>query len=150
MATLLVRGTYLQGGDHLTEINHASFVDDAGREMRRAGQALGREGLRNARGSQQQALQKLQDLRKALEQMGEGDSGSGGLPLPLSGGAQSGGSEEGGGDGRGGREDKVKIPGAEEFRVPDAFRKDILDAMREGAPDEWEGEVRRYYEELVK
>jgi hypothetical protein len=44
----------------------------------------------------------------------------------------------------------VKIPDGSEFRVPDAFRKDILDAMKEGAPQDWMGEVKRYYEELVK
>lgn len=129
---------------------HGQAVDEAGRQMRRAEQSLKREGLRPARGAQQQALQRLQDLRDALEQQGQGQGGSGGLPLPLPGGAEQGGREREGGDGRGSRKDKVKIPGAEEFKVPDAFRKDILDAMREGAPDEWEGEVKRYYEELVK
>jgi hypothetical protein len=131
---------------------HGQSVDDAGREMRRAQRSLQGEGMRPARGAQQRALQRLRDLREALQQQQgqQGGSPGSGLPMPLPGGGGGGGEGQPGGDGRGGAKDKVKIPGAEEFRVPDAFRKDILDAMREGAPDEWEGEVRRYYEELVK
>jgi hypothetical protein len=34
--------------------------------------------------------------------------------------------------------------------VPDAQRKDIIDAMREGAPADWMQEVRRYYEKLIQ
>ena len=51
---------------------------------------------------------------------------------------------------RGRSKDDVKIPDGSDFKVKDAFRKDILDAMREGAPDDWAGEVKRYYEELIK
>ena len=70
------------------------------------------------------------------------------MPLPGGSSMSDGNGQQG--DGRRGSDDEVEIPGAEEFKVPDAFRKDILDAMREGAPDEWEGEVRRYYEGLVR
>lgn len=127
--------------------SHKEQLQRAGQKMRQAGRELGRDGLRDARASQQQALQGLQDLREALSEMGQG-SGSGGLPLPLPGGGSPG--SERSGNGRRRSQEKVKIPGADEFRVPDAFRKDILDAMREGAPEEWQGEVKRYYEELVK
>ena len=46
--------------------------------------------------------------------------------------------------------EKVKIPGAEAHRVPEEFRKDLLDAMKQGAPERYRSEVQRYYEELVK
>ncbi|MFZ9887592.1 MAG: DUF4175 family protein [Myxococcota bacterium] len=129
---------------------HQQRVRGATQEMRRASQMLGGERPREARAAQQQALEGLRQLREALEQQQGQGGGRGGLPLPLPGGAS--GNEPSGqeGDGRRGAKDEVKIPGAEEFRVPDAFRKDILDAMREGAPEEWQGEVKRYYEELVK
>ena len=66
------------------------------------------------------------------------------MPLPGGGGMP-------GREGQRGRsQDDVKIPDGSEFKVKDAYRKDILDAMREGAPDNWEGEVKRYYEELIK
>ena len=54
------------------------------------------------------------------------------------------------GDGREASREKVKIPGAEAYKVPEEFRKDLLDAMRQGAPERYKGEVQRYYEELVK
>ena len=39
---------------------------------------------------------------------------------------------------------------AEAYKVPEEFRKDLLDAMKQGAPERYRGEVQRYYEELVK
>jgi hypothetical protein len=130
---------------------HNQKVDDAGRKMRQASRYLRNEDLRDARGAQQKALQGLGDLREALEQMSQqGGQGGGGLPMPLPGGS---GMEPSGGESSSGRsssQQKVEIPGADEFEVPPEFRKDILDAMREGAPEDWQGEVRRYYEELVK
>jgi hypothetical protein len=44
----------------------------------------------------------------------------------------------------------VEIPGAEAHRVPEEFRKDLMEAMKQGAPERYRGEVQRYYEELVK
>ncbi len=107
----------------------------------------GKGGLRQGRAAQSTALQQLQGLKSSLEQMGKG-SGSGGIPMPLPGGGAAG-AERAERDGRSGRDD-VKIPDGSDFKVKDAFRKDILDAMRESAPGEWAGEVKRYYEELIK
>jgi hypothetical protein len=47
-------------------------------------------------------------------------------------------------------QEKVEIPGAEAYKVPDEFRKDLLEAMKQGTPEPYQGEVQRYYEELVK
>ncbi len=61
--------------------------------------------------------------------------------------------EQQGGDSGEGAEpshERVEIPGAEAYKVPEEFRKDLLDAMRQGAPERYKGEVQRYYEELVK
>ena len=69
-----------------------------------------------------------------------------GFPFPF---ADSGGGQESG-DGRESSREKVKIPGAEAYSVPEEFRKDLLDAMKQGAPERYKGEVQRYYEELVK
>jgi hypothetical protein len=44
----------------------------------------------------------------------------------------------------------VEIPGAEAYKVPEEFRKDLLEAMRQGTPEKYRAEVQRYYEELVK
>jgi hypothetical protein len=134
---------------------HSGQMQGAKEAMQRAQERLGgqararpeRGGLRQGRQAQSQALQQLQGLRESLEQMGKGQ-GQGGMPMPLPNGG-SPGSERSEREGRGGRDD-VKIPDGSEFKVKDAFRKDILDAMRETAPGEWAGEVKRYYEELIK
>ena len=52
--------------------------------------------------------------------------------------------------GAGARRERIKIPGAESFRPPREFRQDILEAMKEKAPRGFLGQVKRYYEELVR
>ena len=54
------------------------------------------------------------------------------------------------GDGMDPSREKVKIPGAEAHKVPEAFRKDLLEAMKQGTPERYKPDVQRYYEELVK
>jgi hypothetical protein len=44
----------------------------------------------------------------------------------------------------------VKIPGAEAHKVPEEFRRDLLEAMKQGTPERYRGDVQRYYEELVR
>jgi hypothetical protein len=61
----------------------------------------------------------------------------------------------GGEEGREGEEgelshERVEIPGAEAYKVPAEFRRDILEAMKQGAPEPYKPELQRYYEELVK
>ncbi len=137
---------------------HKKQVEDAKQAMDRAarqlkGQSKGRgerDGVRGARQSQSQALQQLRALQKAMQQMGKGgNGGSGGIPLPLPGGGSPGSERDDEGS-RGSAKEEVKIPDGSDFKVKDAFRKDILDAMREGAPQDWAGEVKKYYEELIK
>jgi hypothetical protein len=49
------------------------------------------------------------------------------------------------------RDEPIRIPGAEEYRAPEKFREDILDAMkREQAPEGFGDMVKRYYEELIR
>jgi hypothetical protein len=135
---------------------HQQQLDAAQQAMGQASQQLKgqgqprpeRGGLRRARQSQSQALQQLQGLKDAMEQMGK-ESGGGGMPMPLPQGGSPGSERSEGQRGKSNRDD-VKIPDGSDFKVKDAFRKDILDAMREGAPGEWAGEVKRYYEELIK
>ena len=58
------------------------------------------------------------------------------------------GGQRQGGAGR--NREKVEIPDAEQFQAPREYRKDLLDAMKQGAPDRYKEQVKRYYEELVK
>jgi hypothetical protein len=48
------------------------------------------------------------------------------------------------------KRDPVRIPGADESAAPRAWRQELLDAMKEKAPERFRDDVRRYYEELVK
>ena len=52
----------------------------------------------------------------------------------------------------GGRQsrDPVRIPGADESTAARAWRQELLDAMKEKAPERFRDDVRRYYEELVR
>ncbi|HEU5060527.1 MAG TPA: DUF4175 family protein [Kofleriaceae bacterium] len=52
---------------------------------------------------------------------------------------------------RGLRDEPVRIPGADEYRAPEKFREDILDAMKKDeAPPSYREMVKRYYEELIR
>ncbi|ABC84034.1 DUF4175 family protein [Anaeromyxobacter dehalogenans] len=116
--------------------------------MGEAAAELGARNPQRGHGQQELAMDALSRLQKGLEEAAKKGGGSGGgqgFPFPF---AESGGEQEG--DGREASREKVKIPGAEAHRVPEEFRKDLLDAMKQGAPERYRGEVQRYYEELVK
>ncbi|MEO6952582.1 MAG: DUF4175 family protein [Polyangia bacterium] len=53
-------------------------------------------------------------------------------------------------DGSNQRDEPVRIPGADDSAAPKAFREELLDAMKRGAPKRFEEQVQRYYEELVR
>jgi hypothetical protein len=101
-------------------------------------------------GEQQAALEGLERFRKGLEQAARGGQGGagGGFPYPFGESGGAGGEREG--DMGDPSAQKVVIPGAEAHRLPEAFRRDLLEAMKQGAPERYRGEVQRYYEELVK
>jgi hypothetical protein len=122
---------------------HSDLLRRAADEMGMAGQQLEARELAGAAGDQREALSKLGELRRALEQAGQGRGQ--GMPLPLAGGG-------GGGEGLWGdaSRERVDIPKPQDSRAPAAFRRDILDAMKEPAPSGFRDAVRRYYEEIVK
>ncbi len=114
--------------------------------MGQAAAELGNKNPQRGRGEQELALDALERFRKGLEEAAKQGGGGGmGFPFPF---AESGGAE--GGDGMDPSREKVEIPGAEAHKVPEEFRKDLLEAMKQGAPERYRGEVQRYYEELVK
>jgi hypothetical protein len=115
--------------------------------MQRAQGELALRNPQRGHGEQRQALDDLARFRRGLDEMAKNSQrgGGGGFPFPF--GEEQGGRE---GDGADPSAEKVEIPGAEAYKVPDEFRKDLLEAMKQGAPDAYKGEVQRYYEELVK
>ncbi|HET6438727.1 MAG TPA: hypothetical protein VFG59_11730 [Anaeromyxobacter sp.] len=117
--------------------------------MGEAASELGNRNPQRGHGEQELALDALSRFKKGLEDASKGmrqQGGEGaGFPFPF---AQSEGSSTG--DGYDPSHEKVKIPGAEAHKVPEAFRRDLLEAMKQGTPERYRPDVQRYYEELVK
>lgn len=124
-----------------------NLLKEAAQQMGEAQGALGEKNPRGASSRQGDALQKLQAFKEAMSESQQGGSSGGGIPMPFGGGGSEG--DEGQGNGRGFRAQKVEIP-TEPGQAPAEFRKDILDAMKDQAPDRYREQVRDYYEELVK
>jgi hypothetical protein len=125
------------------------FGQEAGEQMEEIGQRMGEAAQRmggqdpgRGYGQQQAALEGLKRFQKQMKESQQGQ-GQGGLPLPMG----MGGRREGNGmDPR----EKVELPDEDAFQAPKEFRKDLLDAMKQGAPERYREQVKRYYEELVK
>lgn len=114
--------------------------------MQRAQGELAQRNAQRGHGEQRLALDDLARFKRGLDEMAKNSQRSGGgFLLPF--GEDQGGRE---GEGMDPSQEKVEIPGADAYRVPDEFRKDLLEAMKQGAPDAYKSEVQRYYEELVK
>ncbi len=117
-------------------------MEQIGQRMGEAAQKMGGQDPSRGYGQQQQALEGLKHFQQQMKQSQQGQ-GQGGLPLPMG----MGGRREGNGmDPR----DKVELPDEDAFQAPKEFRKDLLDAMKQGAPERYREQVKRYYEELVK
>jgi hypothetical protein len=48
------------------------------------------------------------------------------------------------------RDEPIRIPGSDDYRAPEEFREQILEAMKKSAPSGFAEQVKRYYEELIK
>jgi hypothetical protein len=123
------------------------MLGEARGHMNQAAGELGQRNAQRGHGQQEAALDALDRFRQGLEQVArQGGGPGGGFPFPF-GEAGSQGHE---GDGGEPAAEKVEIPGAEAHRVPEEFRRDLMEAMRQAAPERYRGEVQRYYEELVR
>jgi len=123
------------------------FGEEAGQQMEQIGQRMGEAAQRmegkdpgRGYGQQQAALDGLKRFQQQMQQSQQGRKG--GLPLPMGAGRRQG-------EGQNPR-DKVELPDEDAFQAPKEFRKDLLDAMKQGAPERYREQVKRYYEELVK
>ena len=114
-------------------------MEQAAQKMAGATQGLEGKDARKALGEQQGALEGLRGLQRQMDQQRQGGK-KGGLPMPLS----------MGGRGRGLKHEKVEIPDEDPNAAPQQLRKDVMDAMKQGAPDRYREQNKRYYEELVK
>jgi len=106
----------------------------AGEQMGQAAEELDAKRPGQARPSQQQAISELQGLMEGLKQAAN--------PQRADRGQRDGQ--------KGSRQEKVEIPGADDHQAPAEFRKDLLEAMKDKAPETYEQQVKRYYESLVE
>jgi DNA repair exonuclease SbcCD ATPase subunit len=114
-------------------------MQQAGEKMQNAQERLSGKDPGRGFGEQQGALQALQGLQQQMERAGQ-RGGKGGIPLPLRGSRS----------GRGTRPEKVELPDEDPNQAPREFRKEVMDAMKQGAPDRYKDQNKKYYEELVK
>jgi hypothetical protein len=128
------------------------FDEEAMQQMEQAGQRMGEAAQRMQQrdpargyGEQQAALEQLQrfqqQMREAQRQRGKGRGLQ--LPMPMMAGSR-------GSQGSANSREDVEIPDENQYQAPKEFRKDLLDAMKQGAPEKYQDQVKRYYEELVR
>ncbi len=130
---------------------HERMLQEAQSGMGEAEQKLGRFEPRGAQAGEEQALDKMQKFEQAMEELAKqsgGKPGGSGMPMPWGQPQGEEGDEEG--DGHDPSKEKVQIPDAEASRAPAEFRKELLDAMKQAAPEKYKDRVKQYYEELVK
>ena len=113
--------------------------------MRDASQQLSQRDPGRGYAQQREAMEQLKQFQEQLQQQQQSGRGRGGMPFPMA----SMPRRHGRGDGTTSRE-KVEIPDEDQFQAPKEFRRDLLEAMKQGAPDKYKEQVKRYYEELVK
>src|SRR5262249_55925154 len=120
------------------------FGEDAEQKMEGVGERMGEaqrrlEGKDPGRGygEQKAALDGLEQLQQQLQQSQQGGGGGGGMPMPMMAGS-------GNGDDDNGDEishEKVEIPDSDPNEAPKAFRKDLMDAMKQGTPEKYREQV---------
>jgi hypothetical protein len=102
-----------------------SELKSAAGRMKQAAEMLRKSESKQASGAERDAADRLAKLRDSMQER-----------------SMSSGSRQ--------HHDPVRIPGADESSAPRAWRQELMDAMKEKAPERFREEVRRYYEELVK
>ena len=90
---------------------------EAGQHMERAEDDLRGQAPRDAVGEEAQALDKLNQMKEQMQRERRPKDQSMGARMD---------------------KEPVRIPGADEFRAPKEFRQDLLDAMKRGAPAEYQ------------
>ncbi|MBX2814312.1 MAG: DUF4175 domain-containing protein [Myxococcales bacterium] len=128
-----------------------STMADAQSAMDKSGQQLSEGNAPGAASQERKAVEALDQLSQQLQEMGDQSGGGQGVGVPLPFGQPRGNDRE---DERGGQgqfnRDRVEIPKPEQYQAPSEFRKDLLDAAKQGTVKSYREAVRRYYQELVK
>ncbi|MBN8613160.1 MAG: hypothetical protein J0L92_21390, partial [Deltaproteobacteria bacterium] len=110
----------------------AAGLHEVAQRMQSAESSLGSEDATGAARAQDEAAQRLTEIRRRIEQEQQNGGGGGG---------------EGASDVS---REVVLIPGAEAFQTPMEERRRVLDAMGDPAPRGYDDAIRRYYEGLLR
>ncbi len=117
-------------------------LEQVGERMSSATERLEGHDPGRGYGDQKSALDGLEQLQQQMQDAQRGGRG-GGFPLPMFSGRE-------GDNGNEISQQKVEIPEADPGTAFQDFRKDLLDAMKQGTPERYREQVKSYYEELVK
>ena len=118
--------------------------------MQRAAGSLGKKRPGKACPDQQGALSELEGLKEAMQKSCQKGSSGGGMPMPMGSSRGRGQGRDMGGPGGNPLEQDVELPTPDDYEPPEAFRRALLDGMKDPIPHDFEAQVKRYYEELVK
>jgi hypothetical protein len=102
----------------------AAELEEIAGQMDQAGEDLQQGSAHEGAGRADEAAQRLAKLRQSMGQK------------PSEGARES--------------REPVRIPEADATKAPREWRQELMEAMREKAPEKFRDEVRRYYEELVR
>jgi hypothetical protein len=127
-------------------------MGDAQRNLKNAQKRLQNQQVQRGIDSENRALKAIQKTQKLLNEIKNSGTkmskkGKQQTPNPLGTGSRR--------DSRLGgsvrmQKEKVLLPSEDQYKVPSAFREDILDAMKKQTPKNYERLVNEYYKELVQ
>lgn len=125
-------------------------MQQAGEQMQGAENSMAERDPNGSASHAGDAATKLEQLQQGIQQAMKGQGGGGGgMMLPMPGGEGEEDQEQQDGDGQMAEHEQVEIPNQDQ-PGSDAYRKDIMDAMKQGAPAKYKDQVKKYYEEIVK
>ncbi len=130
----------------------ASKMSRTGRYMESAQSNLKQNQVQRSINAENRALKELQETREMLQQMKEANSERGKQSSQSA--ARKFGTGQSRDSRRGGsvrmQKEKVNLPSEDQYKVPGEFREEILRAMKQHAPLDYQRMVSEYYKELVK
>jgi len=127
-------------------------MGNAGRYLKNAQNRLKARQVQRGVDSENRALKSLQEARRLLNEIknsGTQMSNRGNKETPLRLGTGNRRDSRRGGPIRMQKE-RVLLPSEDQYKVPRAFREEILDAMKKQTPKSYERLVNEYYKELVQ
>ena len=127
-------------------------MGNAGRNLKNAQNRLKARQVQRGVDSENRALKSLQEARRLLNEIknsGTQMSNRGNKETPLRLGTGNRRDSRRGGPIRMQKE-RVLLPSEDQYKVPRAFREEILDAMKKQTPKNYERLVNEYYKELVQ